>query len=349
MEKQEQQMKKKKSLLRFIIIGVVLIAGGYFAYTKISFAITHETTDNAQVETQIAAVLPRVSGYLKTITVQDYDSVKTGQLVATIDDDELQVQLMQMEADYKAAEADILNAKAALNNASVSLGVNKGNIDLSVVKKEQAQDDYERNQRLFADQAITKKQLEDSRYALEVANQQVSNSNTDLSAADSRLSVLRASIQKAEASLEIKKAAIEQQKLKISYSKIYAPQPGKLGRKNVSEGQYVQAGTPLFSVVNDSTYWIVANFKETQIKKFHPGMPVDIALDAYPDLKITGTIESLSDATGAKFSLLPPDNSSGNFVKVTQRVPVKINIDHVTSYSNILRAGLSADVSIKVN
>ena len=95
-------------------------------------------------------------------------------------------------------------------------------------------------------------------------------------------------------------------------------------------GQYVQAGTPLFSIVNDSTYWIIANFKETQIKKFHPAMPVNIELDAYPDIKLTGTVESLSDATGAKFSLLPPDNASGNFVKVTQRVPVKIAINDIS-------------------
>lgn len=349
MEQQAQQPKKKKPILKFIIISVVVLAGGIFAYNKISFALCHETTDNAQVETQIAPVLPRVSGYVKDIAVQDYDSVKTGQLVATIDDDELQVQLMQMEADYKAAEADILNAKAALNNAEVSLKVNKGNITLNQVKQQQAQDDYARNQKLFADQAITKKQLEDSRYALEVANQQVTNSNSDLTAADSKLSVLRASIQKAEASLEIKKAAIEQQKLKISYSKIYAPQSGKLGKKNVTAGQYIQAGSPLFSIVNDSTYWIVANFKETQIKKFHPGMPVEISLDAYPDLRISGSIESLSDATGAKFSLLPPDNASGNFVKVTQRVPVKIAIANLDKYKDVLRAGLSAEITITTN
>jgi len=346
MEQQELQTKKKRSPFRIIIIAAVVIAGGIIGYTKISFALTHETTDNAQIETQISPVLPRVSGYVKEISVKDYDSVQTGQLVATIDDDELQVQLLQMEADYKAAEADILNAKAALNNAQVSLKVNKGNITLNQVKQQQAAEDYDRNQKLFADQAITKKQLDDSRYAMEVASQQVNNSGSDLTAADSRLSVLSASIQKAQASLEIKKAAIEQQKLKISYAKIYAPQPGKLGKKNVTAGQYVQAGTPLFSIVNDSTYWIVANFKETQIKKFHPGMPVEIALDAYPDTHLNGIIESLSDATGAKFSLLPPDNASGNFVKVTQRIPVKIAINDLDKHKDILRAGLSAEITI---
>jgi membrane fusion protein (multidrug efflux system) len=346
MEKQENGTKKRKSPLRYIILGVILIAGGIFGYNKISFAMTHETTDNAQVETQIIPVLPRVSGYVKSIAVSDYDSVKAGQLLVELDDEELQTQLAQMEADYQAAEADVLNAKATLNNANVSLNVNKGTISLDQVKLQQAQEDYERNQKLFADQAITKKQLDDSRYVLQAATQQVNNSGSDYSAASSRIAISQASIKKTQAALAVKRAAIEQQKLKISYTKIYAPQAGKIGKRNVTIGQYVQTGTPLFSIVNDTTYWIVANFKETQIEKFHDGMPVNIELDAYPDVKLNGTIESLSEATGAKFSLLPPDNASGNFVKVTQRVPVKIDINSIDKYRNILRAGLSAYVSI---
>lgn len=344
----QEQASRKKSPIRIIILSVVLIVGGYFGYTKIAFALSHETTDNAQVETQITPVLPRVSGYVKEISIADYDSVKAGQQVITLDDDEMQAQLMQMEADYKASEADVLNAKAALNNAIVGLKVNKGDITLNAVKKQQAEENYQRNKNLFAEQAITKKQLDDSRYEMEVASQQVSNSNTNLTAADSKLAVLQASIQKSEAALEIKKAAIAQQKLKISYTKITAPISGKIGKKNVSIGQYVQAGTPMFSIVNDTTYWIVANFKETQIKKFYPGMPVEIELDAYPDAHLEGNIESLSDATGAKFSLLPPDNSSGNFVKVTQRVPVKITIKDIDKNRDFLRAGLSAGITINI-
>ncbi|MBS1596608.1 MAG: HlyD family secretion protein [Bacteroidetes bacterium] len=348
MENQPSTEKKKKSMLRPIILGIVLIAGVIFGYKKITFMLSHETTDNAQVETQITPVLPRVSGYVKRIAVNDYDSVKTGQLLVELDDDELQSQLRQMEADYQAAEADIANAKAALNNAVVSLKGNKGSIDLNEVKVKQAQEDYNRNQNLFNDQAITRKQLNDSRYALEQTNQQFSNSQIDLSTAQTRIAILQTTIKKSTALLASKKAAIEQQQLKISYTKIYAPQPGKLGKRNVTEGQFVQAGAPLFSIVNDSSYWIVANFKETQIKKFHEGMPVDIELDAYPNVKIGGNIQSLSEATGAKFSLLPPDNASGNFVKVTQRVPIKIGFDNLNEYRNILRAGLSADITVSI-
>ena len=141
-----------------------------------------------------------------------------------------------------------------------------------------------------------------------------------------------------------KKAKIAEIQLKLTYTKVYAPQAGKIGKKNVSEGQYVQAGTPLFSIVNDTTYWVVANFKENQLRKLYPGKEVDIEVDAYPDLKLKGKIESLSEATGAKFSLLPPDNASGNFVKVTQRVPVKIQIEDIDKYKTVLRAGLSVNI-----
>jgi membrane fusion protein (multidrug efflux system) len=347
MEQENKQPQKKKSPIRYIIIAIVLVAAGIYGWKKISYAISHESTDDAQVETQISPVLPRVSGYVKIIDVKDYDSVKAGQLLVEIDDAELQAQLLQMQADYEAAKADILNAQAALKNAQIGLNTNRGDISLSAIKIQQAQEDYQRNQNLFNDQAITKKQLDDSKFNLDQAKQQSENNQSVLSTAQSHIAVLEAGLQKAEAGLSTKAAAIQQQQLKISYTKIYAPQSGKLGKLNITAGQYVQAGTPLFSIVNDTTYWIVANFKETQIRKFYPGMPVKISLDAYPDSSLSGNIASLSEATGARFSVLPPDNASGNFVKVTQRIPVKVSIDNLEQYRNILRAGLSADVSIK--
>jgi membrane fusion protein (multidrug efflux system) len=349
MEQEITQQKKKKSPIRYVIIGAIVIVAGIFGWKKISYAMAHETTDDAQVETQIFPVLPRASGYVKMIDVKDYDSVKAGQLLVEIDDAELQSQLAQMQADYQSAEADILNAQAALKNAHIGLNTNRGNITLSSIKIQQAQEDFERNQNLYNDQAITKKQLDDSRFNLEQAKQQSTNNESELSTAQSHIAILEATLQKAQAGLATKAAAIQQQQLKISYTKIYAPQTGKLGKLNIVAGQFAQAGSPLFQIVNDTTYWVVANFKETQIRKFYPGMPVEITLDAYPDSTLQGKIASLSEATGARFSVLPPDNASGNFVKVTQRVPVKISINDVNSYSNILRAGLSAYVSIKTN
>lgn len=341
---QQAQEKKKKSPVRLIILIVVLLVAGYFIFDKIKFALTHETTDDAQVEGQITPVLPRVSGYIRNLYIKDYDSVKAGQLVAEIDDADLLLQLKEMEANLAQSKIDIVNAKATLNNALVSLKVNKGNIDLSEIRLKKAQQDLDRDKNLYAAEAITKKQLDDSQYNYETALQQYQNSHRDYNAADSRLAVLKASVEKAEASIAVQQAKIDQQKLKLTYTKIFAPQSGKIGKRNVSEGQFVQEGTPLFSIVDNSSYWVVANFKENQLQHLYRGKKVEIDIDAYPNLKITGTVANLSDATGAKFALLPPDNSSGNFVKVTQRVPVKINFDNIGQYKDLLRAGLSVYV-----
>ena len=339
---------KKKSPVRLIIVSLVLIAGAFYGWKKITYAMHHESTDNAQVETLLVPVLPRVPGYVKQISVRDFDSVRAGDLVAQLDDAELQSQLLQMEADLSSAEAEISNAKAALNNAIVSLKVNRGNIELATIRQQKAEKDYNRDKNLINDQAITQRQLDDSRFNVESASQQVSNSKNELTAAESRISILQASVRKAEATLVARKASIEQQKLKISYTQIYAPLAGKIGKKNISEGQFVQAGTPIFTIVNDTSFWVVANFKESQIRKLHPGMEVDIELDAYPNLKLKGKVESLSDATGARFALIPPDNASGNFVKVTQRIPVRIEFLNAQEHKDVLRAGLSANVSIPV-
>jgi len=343
------ETKVKKGLPRIIILGLVLLVAIFYGWKKISFAINHESTDNAQVETLLVPVLPRVSGYVKEIAVRDFDSVKTGQLVARLDDAEMQSMLTQMRADYASAEADLANAKAALNNAIVSLKVNRGSIELNNIRVQKAEKDYNRDKNLIAEQAITQRQLDDSKFSVESASKQLDNSRSDLAAAESRIGVLQALVKKSEAAMESKKAQIDQQLLKLSYTSIFAPLGGKIGKKNISEGQYVQAGAPLFTIVNDTTYWIVANFKESQIRKLHPGMQVDIELDAYPKLEIKGRVETLSDATGARFALIPPDNASGNFVKVTQRIPVRINISETEKYRDILRAGLSANVSIPLN
>ena len=344
----EQQQTKKGFPVKKIVIGIILLTAVIFGYKKIAYAIEHETTDNAQIETQIIPVLPRVSGYVKTISVEDFGKVTPNQLLVELDDQELQSQLAEMEADYAEAEADINNANASLKNAIVSLSVNKGNIAVSDVKLEQAKSDYNRNKNLLADQAITQKQLDDSKYNYLSAEKVLENNKNDLNTAQSRISVLESMVKKNEANLKFKKTKIDEVKLKITYSKIYAPLSGKIGKKNVTEGQFVQAGSPLFSIVNDSTYWVTANFKENQIKNLYPGKEVDLSIDAFPDTKVVGIIESISDATGAKFAMLPPDNSSGNFVKVTQRVPVKIKIKDIDKYKQNLRAGLSVFVSASI-
>ena len=342
----EEQKKKKQANVRKVVIGTLLLVALYFGGKKVIFSITHETKDNAQIETSIVPVLTRISGYVKIIAIKDYDSVGQNQLVAEIDDAELQVQLLEQQSDLQQSTADVSNAQAQLENGILSLKNNKGVIDLRAIKQKKANSDLKRDENLFKEQAITRKQLEETEFQLAAANQELTNAQTELATANNRIAVLRQNVNRAMALIEMKKTKIKETELKLSYTKIITPSAGKIGKKNINIGQFVQAGTPLFSIVNDSSYWIVANFKESQLESLQEGKSVKIRLDAFPDLDIEGTILSLSDATGAKFSLLPPDNSSGNFIKVTQRIPVKIAINNQAAFKNKLRAGMSVFITV---
>jgi membrane fusion protein (multidrug efflux system) len=342
----ESTKKKKQSNVRKVVILVLAAIALYFGVKKIAFALTHETTDNAQIETSIVPVITRISGYVKTLTIKDYDSVQQNQSIVELDDAELQAQLEEQKADLQQSFADVSNAKAQLANAILSLKNNKGIIDLKNIRQKKASADFSRDQNLFKEQAITKKQLEETEYQVAAANQEVTNAQTEYATANNRIAVLRENLNRAAALIDMKKAKIKETELKLTYTKIVAPSAGKIGKKNISVGQFVQAGTPLFSIVNDSSYWVVANFKESQLAPLYEGKKVKIRVDAFPDLEVEGTIQSLSDATGAKFSLLPPDNSSGNFIKVTQRIPVKISINNQAALKSKLRAGMSVFITV---
>ncbi|MEI6189839.1 MAG: HlyD family secretion protein [Chitinophagia bacterium] len=342
----EEQKKKKQASIRKVVISILLIVALYFGGRKVIFSITHETTDNAQIETTIVPVLTRISGYVKSLEVKDYDSVHQSQILAQLDDAELKMQLEEQQADLLQTSAEVSNAKAQLENAILSLKINKGNIDLKNIKLKKVGNDLSRDQNLFKEQAITKKQLEESEFQVSTANQEFSNAQTEYATANNKIAALKENVNRVLAMIDMKKAKIKETELKLTYTTITAPNTGKLGKKNISIGQFVQAGTPLFSIVNDSNFWVVANFKESQLESLIETKKVKIRIDAFPDLDIEGTIQSLSDATGAKFSLLPPDNSSGNFIKVTQRIPVKIAINNQAAFKNKLRAGMSVFITV---
>ena len=257
-----------------------------------------------------------------------------------------QAQLEEQKADLQQSLADVSNAQAQLENGILALKNNKGQVDLKTIKQKKATNDFNRDQNLFKEQAITRKQLEETEYQLSSSVQELSNAQTELATANNRIAVLRQNVNRSMALIDMKKSKIKETELKLSYTQIMTPSAGKIGKKNINVGQFVQAGTPLFSIVNDSSYWVVANFKESQLESLQEGKKVNIRLDAFPELPIEGTILSVSDATGAKFSLLPPDNSSGNFIKVTQRIPVKIAINNQAAFKNKLRAGMSVFITV---
>ncbi len=339
-------LPKKKSQLPRIIAALLLVAALIYGYTKMRYNAVHETTDNAQLETNIMPVIARVSGYIDQVNIHDYDTVSKGDVLVIIDSSEFVLVLDEMKADYNQAIADLENAKANYENARLSANVSSSNVDLIKVRVNKAKNDYERDQNLFKDNAITSKQMDDSKSNFDATQKQLITGNNDQIVAGSRITIAEAGIKKAEAVVALKKSRLDQQHLKLSYTRLIARVNGKVSKKNIEAGQFIQSGQTLFNIVSDTDYWVVANFKETQLEKMKVGQQAHITIDSYPDLDIIGKVVSMSDATGSKFALLPPDNSSGNFVKVTQRVPVKIEIENVAQYKNILKAGLSLEVAV---
>lgn len=341
----ETQSPIKKFLPR-IILAVVLVAAAYFGFGKYKYSISHEDTDNAQIETYFVPVLPRMAGYVKTVNVKDYDLVKKNQVLAEIDTDEAKLILDELEADYKQSLTDIENAKANISNLNITVQSANANLKANYLRREKAKKDSDRDTKLVADNAITRKQADDSQSNADILAAQYEAGQEDILTVKSRMPILQAALHKAEAVLAVKRVKIEEQKLKLTYGKVYAPSSGRIGKKSIEAGQFVQAGQPLMTIVQDNSFWVIANFKETQVRHLKMGADAELKLDAYPDKILKGKIVSISESTGAKSSLLPPDNASGNFVKVTQRVPVKIEIENVQNYRDLLRAGLSLEVSI---
>lgn len=338
---------KKKNRAIFIVLGIVAVAA-FFGIRSFLHNLKYETTDNAQVESRSVPVISRVAGYIDSLGVDDYGQVTGNTVIIKIDDAEYALAAAQAKADLYSAKADEVNAQAALQNALANKKVASANADVQLTRLTKAKTDLTRDEALQKEGAITSKQLEDSRSTYDAANKQYTANRDQINLAATQVAIANAQIQKVGALIETRKAAYDQAQLKLSYCQVIAPISGKIGKRTVEKGQFVQAGAPLFSIVNTDSYWIVANFKETQLEKMKEGQEVNIKLDGYPDLEVKGKISAFSQATGSKFALLPADNSTGNFVKVTQRVPVKIEILNAAAYKDVLRAGLSVEVEVSV-
>lgn len=347
MENTTNQPPKKNKLI-FIVLAIVAIAA-FFGVRKFLHNRAYETTDNAQIESRSVPVISRVAGYIDSISMDDYGTVNANETLIKIDDQEYQLALVQAQADLLNAQADLANAQASARNALANRKLASANADVQQTKLSKAKADLSRDEALFKEGAITQKQVDDTRSAFDGANKQYTANLEQINLASTQVATAEAQVQKAKALIETRQALVDQAKLKLSYCTIVAPVTGRIGKRNIERGQFIQAGTPLFSIVNTEKHWLVANFKETQLEKMKEGQEVNIWLDGYPDVDIKGKVSSFSQATGSKFALLPADNATGNFVKVTQRVPVKIEIVNADQYKDILRAGLSAEVEVRIN
>ena len=345
MEQNNTPKKPRKKLVFPIILGIVLVAALFFSIKEYVFLQSHEETDDAQVDGDISPVIARVSGYVQEIRFKDNQYVHAGDTLVILDDRDYRIKLDQAIAAQSAAQKTAAAQGAAITEAESNFGVQKANIEAAQVRLWKAQQDFDRYKNLYDDHAITKAQLDEVTADRDAAQAALDAAKSQVPVTHTRVNTSREQTVASSSQIDTRKADVEYAKLQLSYTVITAPASGTVSKRNIQVGQLVQAGTPLFSVVHEDVY-ITANFKETQMKDIALIQKVDIRVDAFEKQVIPGTIESFSGATGAKFSLLPPDNATGNFVKVVQRIPVRIHIDSDTATLRRMRPGMSVDVIV---
>jgi membrane fusion protein, multidrug efflux system len=355
---------KKRNYRFIIVLAILVIGGGAFGISKYLHSLHHEETDNAQVEANVSPVIPRVTGYVKEVRVKDNQRVKKGDTLVILDDRDLQIKVAQAQAALAAAEANVQVAVASTNAARSNISSSQANIfavdaqiEAGKVNVWRANQDYERYANLIKDHSITQQQYEQALAAKQTAERQLNVleeqkkvATRQTSAVSTQSDVTAEQINAVKAIIKERQAELDNANLVLSYSIITAPEDGEVSKVYVQPGQLVQAGQSLFSVVLSNDVWVVANFKETQMDRMKLGQLVSVHVDAFPGKSIEGKVTSFSPATGARFALLPPDNASGNFVKVVQRLPVKIEFNNLNQAEvKQLRPGMNVVVDVHLD
>jgi membrane fusion protein (multidrug efflux system) len=342
----EEEPKKKPNKVLPIILGIVLIGGIIFGIKEYIYFSKHVDTDDAQIDGDISPVVARVGGYVDSIYFQENQHVSADQVLVKLDDRDYKVKLEQAMDAQKGASAGVGVSQSQIYTVSSNSAVAKAGVVSAGAKLDQVSKDYARYANLVKDGSITQQQFDQSKSDLEVAQANYKAAQDQYKAAQQQIGTTKNQLTVTNTGVVQRQADVDFAKLQLSYATIKAPASGIVSKKNIQLGQLVQAGQTLFSVVNDNSIFITANFKETQLDKIVAGLKVDIEVDAYPELKLQGEVYNFSPATGAKFSLLPPDNATGNYVKVVQRVPVKILIHANKDVMAKLRPGMSVNVSV---
>jgi membrane fusion protein, multidrug efflux system len=335
-----RQAIKRAALVLALALGAAGVAD--FGYGYLTTGRYLESTDDAYVKADSTIVSPKVSGYLAEVLVGDNQPVRAGQVLARIDDRDFRTALNQARADVAGAEAAVrnLDAQIALQQpiiAQETADVAAAEANLQFAREEQARYDG-----LMKSGSGTIQRAQQTDAALREKLAQLQHGKSGLLAAERKVDVLTTDRAKAVAQLDRARALEAQAALNLSYTEISAPVDGTIGARSLRVGQFVQAGTQLMAVVPLDAVYVVANFKETQLTHVRNGQPVEIRIDSFHDTRLRGHVDSLSPASGLEFALLPPDNATGNFTKIVQRVPVKIVLDD-HRLTGLLRPGMSAE------
>jgi membrane fusion protein (multidrug efflux system) len=312
-----------------------------FGYGYLTTGRYLETTDDAYVKADSTIVAPKVSGYIADVLVSDNEKVKAGQLLARIEDRDFRTALAQAKADVAASEAAVRNLDAQIELQQPVIQQQAAEVDAAEANLKFAQEERARYDVLMKSGSGTVQRAQQTDAALRAQTAQLQQGKAGLAAANKKVEVLTTDRAKALAQLDHARAVEEQAALNLSYTQITAPVDGTVGARSLRVGQFVQAGTQLMAVVPLDAVYVVANFKETQLTHVRNGQPVELRIDSFHSTRLKGHVDSLSPASGLEFALLPPDNATGNFTKIVQRVPVKIVLDD-QSLTGLLRPGMSA-------
>jgi membrane fusion protein, multidrug efflux system len=330
---------KRAALTLAVVLGVAAAAD--FGHYYLTVGRYLETTDDAYVKADSTIIAPKVSGYIAEVLVGDNEKVKAGQLLARIDDRDFRTALNQAKADVAASEAAIRNLDAQIELQEPLIQQQAAEVDAAEANLKFAQEERRRYDDLMKSGSGTVQRAQQTDAALRAQTAQLQQSKAGLIAANKKIDVLLTQRAQAVAQLDHARAVEQQAALNLSYTEITAPVAGTVGARSLRVGQYVQAGTQLMAVVPLDAVYVVANFKETQLTNVRNGQPVELKVDSFHSTTLKGHVDSLSPASGLEFALLPPDNATGNFTKIVQRVPVKIVLDD-QSLRGLLRPGMSA-------
>lgn len=338
--------------IRFLLIGIPLLALAAMALSSwLAYAAKFEETDNAFIEADVHPVSSRITGDVLEILVEDNQIVTQGQPLAKLDPRDYEMKLSFAKTAMEQAAAQIPQAEAALARAQAAGRESAAKVGVTVAQLEKARLDFDRAEKLYSNEgkAISRQDLDGAKSAFDSATANHTAAVASQEAAAAGVRAAEADLTVAKAGRDHAQAIVDDAELQLSYTVLRAPGAGRVGKRTLQTGQHVQPGQALLAIVSPDT-WVVANFKENQLSQMRAGQPVELSIDAIHGQRFSGHVDSFAPGTGAKFTLLPPDNATGNFTKIVQRLPVKILLDEseAKAFAAQISPGLSVIATVRV-
>jgi membrane fusion protein (multidrug efflux system) len=336
--------KRRRQMLAAAAALVVALAAGVYYFW---FVLPYESTDDAFIEGYVIPMASQVPGRVAELLVKDNQAVKQGDVILKIDPRDYEASLAQARADLAAARSRVDQAKAQVNASQAKVAQARATVAAADAENQRAADDLKRYQSVDST-AVSKSAFDAAQSQARTASANLEAARSQAKAAEADVTLSEAGVETASATVQQAEAKLRQAELNLSYTQVTAPEAGRVTRRVVEPGAYIQPGQALMAIV-PRQYWVLANFKETQLTHMRVGQPVEVVVDAYPDHKFKGHVESIQSGAGARFSLFPPENATGNYIKVVQRVPVKIVLDNDDPDAELaLGPGMSVDPKVRV-